>query len=125
MTVSSRKRKDCDIPELIKVAKAISDENRLKMLKLLTEKDICICEMRGIFSLSHSQISRNLSILYDAGFLKRWNEGKRAVYIADRINSSKCCQTIIDLIADSFNKDVSIHKLRVKLQKVIEDKVRS
>ena len=123
--LSSRKRKDCDIPELLKVAKAISDENRLKMLKLLTEKDICICEMRGIFSLSHSQISRNLSILCDAGFLKRWNEGKRAVYIADRVNSSECCQAIIDLIADSLNKDVAIHKLREKLQKVIEDKVRS
>jgi len=95
------------------------------MLKLLTEKDICICEMRGIFSLSHSQISRNLSILYDAGFLKRWNEGKRAVYIADRTNSNKSCQAIIDLVADSLNKDAVIHELREKLQKVIEDKVRS
>ena len=107
-----------------KIAKALSDENRLKMLKLLTEKDICVCEMNEVFPMSHSQVSRSLNILYNAGFLKRWHEGKCVVYMADRVNSNKYCQNMLSLVADSFNEDESIQKLREKLQQVIEDKVR-
>jgi len=107
-----------------KIAKALSDENRLKMLKLLTEKDICVCEMNELFPVSHSQVSRSLNILFDAGLLRRWHEGKCVVYMADRVNSNKYCQNMLSLIADSFNEDESIQKLREKLQQVIEDKVR-
>ena len=31
--------------ELVRVSKALADENRVRMLKLLSEKDICVCEM--------------------------------------------------------------------------------
>ena len=107
-----------------KIAKALSDENRLKMLKLLTEKDICVCEMNELFPMSHSQVSRSLNILFNAGFLKRWHDGKCVVYMADRVSGNIYCQKMLNLIADSFNEDESIQKLREKLQQVIEDKVR-
>ena len=105
-------------------AKALTDLNRVKMLKLLTEKDICVCEMKEIFPISNSQISRDLKILYDAGFLKRWSEGKCVVYMADRVDSEPCCKAILDLVANSFNNDESMHLYREKLQRVIEDQVR-
>ncbi|MFC1946090.1 ArsR family transcriptional regulator [Chloroflexota bacterium] len=63
-------------------------QQRTKLLKLLTEKDICVCEMKLIFPISHSHISRYLKMLYEAGFLKRWNEGKCVVYMADRVDHS-------------------------------------
>ena len=106
-------------------AKALTDENRVKMLKLLTEKDICVCEMKEIFPISHSQISRDLKTLYDAGFLKRWNEGKCVVYMADRVNSERYCQALLELVANSFNEDESIRICREKLQKAIENKLRA
>ncbi|MFC2066857.1 ArsR/SmtB family transcription factor [Chloroflexota bacterium] len=107
-----------------KIAKALSDENRLKMLKLLTEKDICVCEMNALFPISHSQVSRSLNVLYNAGFLKRWHDGKCVVYMADRVSGNIYCQKMLSLIADSFNEDESIQRLREKLQQVIEGKVR-
>ena len=110
--------------ELIRVAKALTDENRLKMLKLLTERDICVCEMSEIFPLSHSQISRSLKVLLDAGLLKRWHEGKCVVYIANKNNGNKYCRTLLDLVANSFDNDKSIHKLKKKLQIVIANKTR-
>ena len=105
-------------------AKALTDENRVRMLKLLTEKDICVCEMKLIFPISHSQISRDLKILYNVGFLKRWNEGKCVVYMADRIDSDQYCRHLLDLVANSFNDDELIHIYRQKLQQVIKDQIR-
>lgn len=105
-------------------AKSLTDEYRVRMLKLLTEKDICLCEMKEIFPISHSQISRDLKTLHDAGFLKRWNEGKCVVYMADRINAEGYCRTLLDLVANSFNDDELVRLYREKLQRVIENKVR-
>ena len=110
--------------ELVKMAKALSDETRIRMLKLLLEKDICICEMEEIFHLSVSQLSRNSKMLMEAGFLKRWREGKCVVYIADRDSQNHYCQTILNMIAESFNDSELTRRDRSSLQQVITDQVR-
>ncbi|MBU2008889.1 MAG: metalloregulator ArsR/SmtB family transcription factor [Chloroflexi bacterium] len=110
--------------ELVRVSKALSDENRIRMLKLLLEKDICVCEMQEIFPLSPSQVSRSLKALMDAGFLKRWREGKCVVYVADRDGSSKYCRALLDVLADSFNDGEAVSRDRERLHQVIAEQVR-
>jgi len=105
-------------------AKVLTDPNRVMMLKLLTEKDICLCEMKEILPLSESQISRDLKALYSAGFLKRWYERRCLVYMADRVDSEGYCRALLDLVAASFNEDESIRLCREKLQAVIRKRVR-
>ena len=110
--------------ELVKAMKAISDETRLRMLKLLLEKDICVCEMKEIFPKSESQISRHLKILMDAGFLKRWNEGRCVVYVADKANDNRYCRALLEVLANALEDDKQLSEERERLQKVIEDQVR-
>lgn len=110
--------------ELVRISKAISDETRIRMLKLLLEKDICVCEMEEILPLSQSQVSRNLKALMDAGFLKRWREGKCVVYQADRDNSNRYCRAILDAVVDSFNDDPVVCQDREKLKDVVAREVR-
>jgi len=105
-------------------AKALTDPNRVMMLKLLTEKDVCLCEMKEILPLSESQISRDLKALYSAGFLKRWHEGKCVVYMADRVDSQGYCRALLELVARSFNDDEPVRLCREKLQAVIQKRVR-
>jgi len=113
-----------DLKKIKIVAKALSDETRIRMLKLLTEKDICICEMEEIFPLSKSQISRNLKMLMESGFLKRWNEGKCVVYVADPASTNLYCRTLLEMLSGSLSKLELIIQDRQKLQKVIDNKVR-
>ncbi len=110
--------------ELVRVFKALADENRIRMLKLLLEKDVCVCEMHEIIGTSHSQVSRNLKILFDGGFLKRWHEGKCVVYLADRTNSNRYCQALLDVLDSSFNDNEMVSRDREKLQQVIVNQVR-
>ncbi len=110
--------------DFIRIAKALTDENRLKMLKLLTEKDICVCEMNRIFPLSNSQISRNLKVLLEAGLLKRWHEGKCVLYVADRNSQNEHSRAIIEWVSTSFNDDESIRKLREELQRAALENIR-
>ena len=110
--------------EFARISKALSDETRIRILKLLTEKDICVCEMQEIFSVSHSQVSRNLKTLMDAGFLKRWHDGKCVVYEAQKYASSRHCRAILEILVDSFNDSEEVLRDRMKLQKVIKDGIR-
>jgi len=110
--------------EMVKISKALADETRIRMLKLLLERDICVCEMEGIFPLSQSQVSRNLKMLMDAGFLKRWREGKCVVYVADRTDSNQYCRAVLELLADSYNDQETVLRDREKLKQVFADKMR-
>lgn len=69
--------------ELVKAFKALSDETRLRILKLLLERECCVCEVMQALDISQTRASRNLSALYDAGFLKLRKEGLWSFYSID------------------------------------------
>jgi len=110
--------------ELVRISKALSDEKRVRMLKLLLVRDICVCEMEEILPMSASQISRSLKMIMDAGFLKRWREGKCVVYAVDRSSANRYCRALLELLTDSFNSDETVLKDRDRLEQVVADKVR-
>ena len=64
----------------IKVFKAVADVTRLKILKLLSGGELCICEIMLALKRPQSSISHNLSILEDAGLVKERKEGKWCRY---------------------------------------------
>lgn len=73
-----------DTHDLIKAVKALSDETRLRMLNLLIQRECCVCEVMQVLDISQTRTSRNLSVLYDAGFLKLRKEGLWAYYSIDK-----------------------------------------
>lgn len=49
--------------------KALADNNRLRILKMLEVRPLCVCEIREILNLANSTVSQHLAILRDAGFI--------------------------------------------------------
>ena len=110
--------------ELVDIAKVLSDETRLRMLKLLLEREICVCEMLEIIELSESQISRNFKMLAEVGFLRRWRDGRCIVYAIDRESGNGYCEAVLDLLAKSYNEHELVRKDRERLRQVIAEQVR-
>jgi len=69
--------------ELVKAFKALSDQTRLRILKLLLERECCVCEVMQALDISQTRASRNLNALYDAGFLKLRKDGLWSFYSID------------------------------------------
>jgi len=69
--------------DLIRAVKALSDETRLRILKILFERECCVCEVMQALDISQSRASRNLGILQDAGFLKARRDGTWIIYSVD------------------------------------------
>jgi ArsR family transcriptional regulator, arsenate/arsenite/antimonite-responsive transcriptional repressor len=54
----------------IKVMKALSDPNRVKIIKMLQQKEnLCVCEMRAMLKLAQPTVSKHLKILEEAGLI--------------------------------------------------------
>jgi len=58
-----------------KIFKALGDRNRLRILKMLEVKPMCVCEITAILRIAQSSVSRHLGILRDAGFLTDDKDG--------------------------------------------------
>lgn len=82
---------------LIKVYKSLSDETRLRILNLLMEKECCVCEVMQALGISQPRASRNLRILYEAGFLKLQKDGLWSIYSLDREGME---QYLLDLVSN-------------------------
>lgn len=62
--------------DFIKIFKALTDRNRVRMLKMLEQKELCVCEITSVLDITISTVSSHLSILVDAGFITVRKEGK-------------------------------------------------
>lgn len=69
-----------ELTEEAKVFRALTDTTRLKILRLLSDGELCIVEMMLALKRPQSSISHNLSMLEDAGLVKERKEGKWCRY---------------------------------------------
>ena len=54
---------------MTKLFKALSDETRLRILSLVWQGEMCVCEIEACLGLTQSNASRHLTTLKNAGFL--------------------------------------------------------
>jgi DNA-binding transcriptional ArsR family regulator len=64
------------LPSEVRIFKALADINRLKIIKLLKEGELCVCELTAVLTTSQSTVSHHLSVLKNAGLIKERKEGK-------------------------------------------------
>jgi len=67
--------------EFIKVMKAASDPTRVKILKMLGKKVMCVCEIQTALGTAQSTASKHLKILEDAGLVISKKDGLWVNYL--------------------------------------------
>ena len=93
---------------LIRAIKAISDETRLRILRVLMERECCVCEIMQALDISQSRSSRNLSILENAGYVKSKRDGFWTVHFIDVQNTDKYYETFVRTVKDALNGDEQV-----------------
>lgn len=72
------------MPGIDKTFQALSDPSRIRILKMLEVRPLCVCEITAILDLATSTVSKHLSILREAGFIRDEKEGKWVNYSLNR-----------------------------------------
>ena len=75
--------------DLAKVFKSLSDETRLRIFRVLMERQCCVCEVMQALDISQTRASRNLGILEDAGLVKSRRDGLWVVHSIDEEGMKK------------------------------------
>lgn len=66
--------------ELAEMFKALGDPIRLEIVRLLTGKELCVCDIHDAFQVSQPTISHHLKVLKFAGLVTDSREGKWIYY---------------------------------------------
>ncbi|MBE0425960.1 MAG: metalloregulator ArsR/SmtB family transcription factor [Nitrospirae bacterium] len=69
--------------DLLNVFKALSDETRVKILKLLEHGELCVCDIVAALDTIQPKVSFHLGVLKEAGLIRDRKRGKWVHYRID------------------------------------------
>jgi ArsR family transcriptional regulator len=104
--------------DLVKAAKALSDETRLRILNLLLVRECCVCEVMQVLNISQTRASRNLNLLHGAGFLKVRRDGLWAYYSVDKSDLKDYIVLLLNAVEAGFKTNTQAFKDKGGLTKV-------
>lgn len=99
----------------IKVMKALSDPNRVKIVKMLQQKPMCVCEIRAALGIAQPTASSHLKVLEDAGLVGYQKSGQWVNYHLADGDDSPYSAVILGSLRHWLNDDPQIVRLMERL----------
>ncbi len=93
---------------MTKVSKAFSDDNRIKILKYLSDGERNVTQVAEKLNVEENLASHHLRVLASLGFLKNDKKGREVFY---KINEVKFIALIRDLKKSKVFRDIIIRAL--------------
>lgn len=106
---------------LVQPLKALSDRSRLRILKLLQVRSLCVCEITEILGCSMPTVSNHLSLLVKAGFLRSEKDGRWVNYHLVRDAPSAETASLSALLQYWLSEDPEIVSDRERLKSVCRE----
>jgi ArsR family transcriptional regulator len=105
--------------DLIEIFKTLSDETRLRILKLLEHGELCVCDIVAALDTIQPKVSFHLSVLKDAKLIKDRRQGK---WIHYRIDDSDMFRRFLILsVLEKFSEN-SILENKKRLNEFMKKK---
>jgi DNA-binding transcriptional ArsR family regulator len=66
--------------QIVRTTKALSDENRIRIIGVLKGRELCVCQLIELLCLAPSTVSKHLSILKNARLIDSRKQGRWMYY---------------------------------------------
>lgn len=93
---------------ILSLFKAFSDPARIRIVMVLGEQELCLCNLQEILGLSPSTVSRHVSILKREGFLDSRKNGKWTYFSLSPLGKGSFKSEIFRCISDSLEGDPTV-----------------
>ncbi|MBW2108042.1 MAG: winged helix-turn-helix transcriptional regulator [Deltaproteobacteria bacterium] len=97
--------------DFLKVMKALSDPNRVRILKMLQHRIMCVCEMQAALKITQPSVSKHLRILEEAGLVMSSKDGMWVNYGLADGSASPYAASLLGHLRHWLNEDKSVSKL--------------
>jgi ArsR family transcriptional regulator len=103
------------LKKTLEILKALSDENRLRIVLMLKEKKLCVCELHEVLEdISNSTLSAHLKTLRFAGIV---NQEKAGRWIYYSLEKNKNLHALIGSIEEGMENRETPEKDREKIRR--------
>jgi ArsR family transcriptional regulator, arsenate/arsenite/antimonite-responsive transcriptional repressor len=105
---------------LLQVTKALADEQRVRIIMLLEDGELCVCQIIEVLGLAPSTISKHLSILRTAGLVDCRKDGRWAYYRLADGRGAEDGRPVVAWLRRSLAEDEVIHSDRARRAEVLD-----
>ncbi len=102
----------------LKVMKALSDPSRVKIMKMLQKRVMCVCEITAALSVAQSTASKHLKILEDAGLITHYKDGLWVNYALADGETSPYAASLIGNLKHWLDDDPEVIELVKQLPQI-------
>ncbi|PIY21094.1 MAG: transcriptional regulator [Deltaproteobacteria bacterium CG_4_10_14_3_um_filter_60_8] len=99
----------------IRVMKALSDPNRVKIVKMIQAREMCVCEIRAALGLAQPTISKHLKVLEDAGLVTSRKDGLFVNYRVTAKPENEYGRAMLAVLSAWLNDDKGVRRLLARL----------
>lgn len=94
--------------DFLRVMKALSDPNRIRIMKMLQHKTMCVCEIRTALGITQPSASKHLKLLENAGLIVHEKDGLWVNYYLTHGGSSPYAASIMGNLRHWLEEDTEI-----------------
>ena len=105
--------------QVLAIATALGDANRLRVLLALRQGELCLCHLIGLLELAPSTVSKHLSQLKAAGLVETRREGK---WIHYRLSEAKATAAALRWVTAALAEDPQVATDAKALQHLCKQK---
>jgi ArsR family transcriptional regulator len=92
----------------LKVMKAVSDPSRVKIIKMLESREMCVCELQAALKIAQPSVSKHLRILEEAGLVENRKDGLWVNYKLSDSAGSAYADHMLNILREWLNDDRQI-----------------
>lgn len=107
----------------VKIFKALSDANRIRVLKMLEIRTLCVCEIAEVLQLANSTVSKHLSILRDTELIMDEKEGKWVNYYLNKYTKDRYVGEVLPMLSRWLVDDEQIRSDAKKVNSIDRDSI--
>lgn len=109
--------------DFVRVMKALSDPNRVKIVKMLQHKSMCVCELQEALQIAQSSVSKHLKILEEAGLVDYKKDGLWMNYYLTDGMKSPFASSIIGNLRHWLEDEPDIEELIKRLPYIRREEI--
>ncbi len=104
--------------DFIELTKALSDESRVRILLVMGEGELCVCQLTELLGLAPSTVSKHLSILRHARLVEMRKDGKWIMYSLAPPDANSAVKSVLQWARESLNNDPVVSDDRKRIKKI-------
>jgi ArsR family transcriptional regulator, arsenate/arsenite/antimonite-responsive transcriptional repressor len=107
----------------IKIMKALSDPNRVKIVKMLQHRTLCVCEIQNALGISQPNVSNHLKVLENAGLVESLKDGLWVNYSLADGGASPYAASLLGNLRHWLDDDPEIAELVKKVPALDRERI--